>query len=92
MDPRLADALEHLYSGSSEDFVARRARLAAELSGQGLKAEAAELEKRRRPSVAAAAVNDVVRSHPDEMHALAAVGDRMRVAQDDALARFSSIN
>jgi len=80
------EAIDHLYSGTAEEFVARRAKLAAELSRQGKKAEAADIKKRRRPSVAAAAVNAVVRSHPDEIHALGAAGDRMHAAQAAALA------
>lgn len=86
MDAPLDDALEQLYSGPPDTFVARRAALAAELSAKGLKAEAAEIKRRRRPSAAAAAVNDVVRSHPDELHALGIASDRMHAAQADAVA------
>jgi hypothetical protein len=86
MESRLHEAIDELYAGGPEDFVARRAKIAAELAGQGLMAEAADVKKRRRPSIAAAAVNEVVRSHPDDLHALGAAGDRMHAAQEDALA------
>src|SRR5437899_1934727 len=85
-DSPLERTIDELYRGPADDFVARRAALAAALARDGYRAEAAGLKKLRRPSVAADAVNRVARAHPDDVHALIAAGDRLRQAQEDAVA------
>ena len=91
-DSPLERAVDELYDGPSDDFVARRAALAAAFTRDGYRVEAAALKKLRRPTVAADAVNRVARNHPDDVHELAASGDRLRQAQEDAVAGRGAVD
>ena len=58
------DGVDALYAVRPEEFVAARAALVKELKADGQKAEAAQVAKRRRPSVVAWALNQVAREQP----------------------------
>ena len=77
----LATALAQLYAVAPDEFVATRTRLVQEARAAGDKALAKELGRARRPTVAAWAVNAVVREHPEHAERLQDLGQRMRVAQ-----------
>jgi hypothetical protein len=78
--------LDRLYAGPPGDFVARRDDLAKRLRAAKRGDEAAAVKARRRPTVAAVAVNRVAREAPGEIDALLAAGAALRRAQDDAMA------
>ena len=77
----LADALAQLYAVLPDEFVATRTRLVQEAKASGETQVAKELGRARRPTVAAWAVNTVVREHPEEVERLQSLGQRMRRAQ-----------
>ncbi|HVF76290.1 MAG TPA: hypothetical protein VM938_14740 [Acidimicrobiales bacterium] len=81
------DALDALFEGVVDDFIARRDALAKELRADGRREDAARVKSIRRPSVAAWAVNHVARRRRDDVARLAALGDQLRKAQDEAVAR-----
>ncbi|MFK5633594.1 hypothetical protein [Ornithinimicrobium sp. LYQ103] len=77
----LRRAVSALYAGEPAGFVARRREWVARLRSAGLREVAKEVGGLRRPSVAAAAVNAVVRADHEVVDQLEALGARMRVAQ-----------
>jgi hypothetical protein len=77
----LKAALAQLYAVPPDEFVATRTRLVQEAKTSGDKALAKELGRARRPTVAAWAVNAVVREHPGNAEQLQELGQRMRAAQ-----------
>jgi hypothetical protein len=77
---------DDLYAVGLERFVAERGVLAKALRGEGRRDEAAEVAKLRKPSAAAWAVNQLVRSRGDEVQSLWEAGDALRGAQADLLA------
>ena len=80
-DEALADIAERLYSGDLDGFIAARAAAAKEAAGQD-KELASAVRALAKPSVAAWAVNMLVRQRPDVLAALATLGERMRAAQE----------
>jgi len=78
--------MDDLYAGSLDEFVARRSVLAKALKADGRGDEAAAVAALRKPSVAAWAVNQVVRGEGKRFAALLAAGDALRDAQEDLLA------
>jgi hypothetical protein len=80
MDP------DELYGLPLEQFVPRRASLAKELRAGGDRGRAAEVAALRRPSVAAWAVNQLVRTQPRAVKELFASGDALTGAQEQLLA------
>lgn len=72
--------VDELYARPTAEFVAARDQLAKELRGAGEKAAAKAVKALRRPTVVAAALNHVVRDHPDEVEELAAAGRALREA------------
>ena len=74
--------LDELYCAPLEDFVARRRELAKELRAEGRRSEAAVVAKLPKPSVAAWAVNQVVRSQPAAARALWEAGDAVLSGRD----------
>jgi len=80
-DEALADVAGKLYAGALDDFVAARAAAAKEVARQD-KDLAAAVRSLPKPSVAAWAVNMLVRHRPDVLAGLGALGFRMRTAQD----------
>ena len=81
----LDDALDALYAASPEEFVAERKRLAKELKSDGHTAEAEELAKVRKPTVAAWALNRLTRDHRRDVDLLLDSGHRLRTAQAGVL-------
>src|SRR5437763_13328928 len=75
-----------LYGLPLERFTEERNALARRLRQQGRREEAAEVSKLRKPSVAAWAVNQLVRTQRREIDALFAVGDALQKSQGDVLA------
>src|SRR6185312_3826595 len=81
-----ADDADALYGLPLDAFVAERDALAKRLRADGRRGEAEEVKALRKPSVAAWAVNQVVRSQPKPARALWKAGDALIAAQDDLLA------
>jgi hypothetical protein len=77
----LAAALAELYAVAPEEFISTRTSLVQEAKARGDAALAKELGRARRPTVAAWAVNVVVRENPEKAAHLHDLGRRMRAAQ-----------
>jgi hypothetical protein len=75
----LRDVAGELYASDAADFVARRNAAAA----QADRADAADIKALRKPSAAAAAVNALVREHPELVEDVLDIGERMRAAFAD---------
>jgi hypothetical protein len=80
-DEALADIADRLYAGDFDGFIAARAVAAKEAAGQD-KELAAAVRALAKPSVAAWAVNMLARQRPGVLADLAALGERMRSAQE----------
>ena len=80
MDPR------DLYGLPLERFTEERNTLARRLRQEGARDEAAGLAKLKKPSLAAWAVNQLVRTQPRDVDALFKAGDEVQKAQADVLA------
>jgi hypothetical protein len=83
--PELEAELDDLYAAPPEDFTRARNDLAQRLKQAGQVDAAARVKQLRKPTVPLWAVNQLARSHPDEVRALLAAGDRLRAAQQAAL-------
>jgi hypothetical protein len=70
-----------LYSLPRDEFTAARNAAVKRAREQGNRELAEQIGALRRPSTAAWVVNQLVREHPDEVHALAELGDGLREAQ-----------
>jgi hypothetical protein len=77
--------IDQLYGLTPGEFTAARNALAKELRTEGHRDEAAQVAKLRRPTIAAWAINQVVRVHGDRFAALLAAGQQVRRAQRRAL-------
>jgi hypothetical protein len=75
-----------LYGLPLERFIAERSALAKELRARGQPDEAARIAKLRKPSVAAWAVNQIVRTQRSAVGELFEAGDELREAHGDLLA------
>ena len=75
------DVARELYAVGPDEFMAKRAEVAARLKQDGAAGAAAAVAKLRKPTVAAWIVNAFVLEHPDELDRLADIGDRLRAAQ-----------
>ena len=82
----LADAIEALYRGPIESFVAERKRLAAELKAAGDKIGAAALAKKARPTVSAWIVDQLHWRARPAMDAMFESAARLRAGHLDATA------
>jgi hypothetical protein len=78
-------ALDALYGASPEEFVPERQRLAKELKSEGRVADAGQLTKVRKPTVAAWALNRLARDQRRDIDLLLDSGHRMRAAQAGVL-------
>jgi hypothetical protein len=78
-------ALDELYAAAPEEFVAERSRLAKLLKAEGEGADAARLAKTRKPSLAAWALNRLVRERRRDVDLLLDSGHRLRAAQAGVL-------
>jgi hypothetical protein len=76
----LDSAAEELYGMPTDEFAEHRSRLAKQARADGDKALAASIGKLRKPVLAAALVNELVRSGPAELRELTELGDQMRDA------------
>lgn len=77
---------EHeLYGLARERFIVERTAWVKALRADGRRAEAARVAALRKPSVAAAMVNQLVRAAPDRFAAVVDAGDALRAAQDRML-------
>src|ERR1044072_1658987 len=79
-----ADA-DGLYGLPRDEFIARRGELAKPLPQAGRQAEAGACAVLREPSVAAWAVNQLVRTQRAATEELLDAGDALRDAQSDLL-------
>lgn len=77
----LRSAAEELYALLPGEFVARRNALAAEAKAAGDEQLAAEVRRLAKPSLAAWAVNLLVRREPDQVEQVLALGAALREAQ-----------
>src|SRR3954471_20970836 len=80
-----ADDADNLYGPPLEQFVPERDALAKRLRAEKRRADADEIKALRKPSVAAWAVNQTVRSQPKAARALWDAGDALIAAQEDLL-------
>jgi hypothetical protein len=80
----MADASD-LYGVPLDEFIPERAALAKALRADGQREEADRVSKLRKPSVAAWAVNQLVRTQKREVTALFKAGDALQKAQADLL-------
>ncbi|HWD74978.1 MAG TPA: hypothetical protein VG371_07545 [Solirubrobacteraceae bacterium] len=78
------DTPDDLYGLPLERFIPERAALAKALRGEKRPEEASEVAARRKPSVAAWAVNQLLRTQPKGLKALFQAGDDLARAQADA--------
>jgi hypothetical protein len=78
----LRAAADELYALRPDGFVARRDELAAEAKQAGDRTLAADVKKLPRPSVAAWAVNMLLRHHPDQVEQVLDLGAALREAQE----------
>jgi hypothetical protein len=76
-----------LYGLPLEQFTERRNVLAKELRREGRRDEAAAVSKLRKPSVAAWAVNQLIRTQRRDIETLFSAGDALQQAQADLLAK-----
>lgn len=76
----LDEALDRLYAAPLGDFTATRNALAKDLGTDG-----AQVKALKKPNLAAWAVNQLVRRHPDKLDELFSATDRLRRAQRKVL-------
>jgi hypothetical protein len=77
---------DDLYGLALDEFIPQRGALAKTLRADGRREEAAEVAKLRKPSVAAWAVNQLVRTQSKDVKRLFSAGDGLRTAQAKLLA------
>jgi len=77
---------DELYGLPLDRFVPERTALARDLRGAGRREEASEVAALRKPSVAAWAVNQLVRTQGKGVAELFEAGDALRAAHDQVLA------
>jgi hypothetical protein len=78
--------VDDLYGLALERFTPERNALARELRNAGRRGEAAEVAGLRKPSVAAWAVNQLVRTQRKDVTELFEAGDALRAAHENVLA------
>ena len=77
--------VDRLYGLPLEEFVAERDALAKRLRADKRREDADAVKALRKPSVAAWAVNQALRTQPEDQAALLEAGDALRAAQEDLL-------
>ncbi|TMM04508.1 MAG: hypothetical protein E6G10_04740 [Actinobacteria bacterium] len=83
----MSDAADELYGLPLEEFVPARDALVRELRAAGRRDEGKAVAALRKPSVAAWAANQAVRSQPKAARELWAAGDGLLAAHQDVIAR-----
>lgn len=76
----LDSAAEELYGAPTDEFAEHRTRLAKQAKAAGDKELAASIGKLRKPVLAAALINELVRAEPAELQELSELGGQMRDA------------
>jgi hypothetical protein len=79
------EEVDRLYGLALEEFIPARDALAKELRGSGRRGEATAVKALRKPTVAAWAVNQAVRSQPRAARELWEAGDALAAAQEAVL-------
>jgi hypothetical protein len=91
----IAHEVDRLHGLPLSEFVPERTELVKRLRAEGRRAEATEVAKLPKPSVAAWAANQVLRSQPADARELFAAGDALAEARPasfrDALARHRDV-
>jgi hypothetical protein len=82
----LESDLDRLYALEPSEFVPERDRLARELRDDGRREEADQVKSLRKPTVSAAAINQLARRERREVDLLLDAGHRLREAQQRLLA------
>src|SRR6266516_6609230 len=82
----LESELDRLYALDPGEFVAERESLARELRDAGSREEAAQVKSLRKPTVPAAAINQLARRERRDVDLLLDAGHRLREAQQRLLA------
>ncbi len=81
----LESALDRLYAVGLEEFTSTRNRLSSELASGGDKTAGAQIKALKKPNIAAWTLNQLARSHQDQLDELFAATDRVRRAHRRAL-------
>ena len=81
----LEQEIDRLFAGAPDEFVSKRDALARRLRDEKRSEEAARIKALRRPTVAAWAVNLLLREHRAEVEDLLEAGAELRQAQRKAL-------
>jgi hypothetical protein len=84
MTDLLADAVAELYQAEPEDFMQRRAELAAGARAEGEAAVAKQIAALRKPTRSAWVVNRLVRNDPEVTTRLAALSTKLHAAEGSA--------
>jgi hypothetical protein len=84
------DAIDRLYGLALEEFIPARDALSRELRDAGRRGEAAAIKGLGKPTVAAWAVNQAVRSQPRAARELWEAGDALAAAQEAVLSGKAS--
>jgi hypothetical protein len=79
--PDLDDALRELYSSAPDDFLIRRGELAGSLRAAGDDRAAADIAKRRKPTLAAWVVNKLSLHDSSVLERITRLGDELRTTQ-----------
>ena len=83
--PDLEPELDSLYALKPAEFTSARNDLAKRLKQAGRDDAAAEVKQLRKPTVPVWVVNQLARSHPDDLAALLRASEQLRAAQGSAL-------
>jgi hypothetical protein len=86
----VGERVDELYRGDPDLFTAARNELAAGLKAEGRDGEASEVRSLRKPTVAAWAVNRLVRDAAGELGDLLEAGERLRAAQRGVMSGTSA--
>jgi hypothetical protein len=77
----LEDELDRLFGVELADFVGERTRLTRALRKEGRRAEAAQVQELRKPSLSVWTINQLARRRPKDLDLLLDAGHRLAVAQ-----------
>jgi hypothetical protein len=86
----MSDPVDELYGLPLEEFTEARNRLVRQLQDRGDKESANQVRSLRKPSLAAWAVNQVARRHPDELRELMDLRDKLASANASAFRSAST--
>ena len=79
----LDTAVDALYTRPLDEFIAARDAVVRQATDSGDRLGAARVKRLPKPSVAAWVINQVARGHPEEIAALADLGDELRAATQE---------